>query len=163
MDRITYHDISHSIGQIVIFLFGISAFLIYKMIGSFTMNYLIILGICIIGIPTTYRVGRILKNALFGDGNDRLGFFDLVVTKFVLMFLLGGLSLYIVFYKGLYGLYELKADFSWFLLFFRLLIIFVGSKMVFALDKLQRGYNMIEQGNYSVESKKHIRDEHSEF
>lgn len=151
MTKITRHDIDHNVGQIVLFLIGISFFLTYKLFYSLNVEYILVLSCCLISILTVYRTAHILRNGLSSKGSYEITFFDNVVTRFALMVILGGLSFYLVLYKGFYGLYELTSEFSWFLLFFRITIVFIGTRLVYSLDKLQTGFKMITSGNYTVE------------
>lgn len=151
MSRFTRIEIDHNVGQIVLYLIAVSAFLVYKLIYHISIEYLIILSSCVIGIFTTYRTGNILKKAISNKGYYQVNFLDNVLTRFALMVILGALSFYLVFYKGIYGLLELTNEFSWFLLVFRISIIVIGAKMIHSLDKLQTGFKLVTSGDYNVE------------
>jgi len=79
-----------------------------------------------------------------------MSYFDRIVTEFGLMIVIVGIAMYILFYKGFYGVYHLFNEFSWLLLAFRLLVIYVGIKLFQSIDKLQTGFKII-RSNYKVE------------
>jgi len=144
MERLTLKDIIDSEAWAVSYQIGIIGFLIYKITQNIELEYVIVLVACVIGIFVIKRVGSLLKDVIRTKELIRLNTFDRMVTSFGLMIIVGGNALYISVFKGFYGIYLLLEEFTWFLLAYRLLVVFIGVKLIQSVDKLQGGFLALE-------------------
>ena len=125
MAKFARNDIEYGVGRTVLYLIIILSYTIYKAFNQIEYQYIYIIGSCIIGIIISYRIGYLFDTAIASKGEFTLPFVDRLLTSFGLMIILGGLALYIIIYKGFYGVYQLYGDFSWLLLGYKILTIFL--------------------------------------
>ena len=147
MERITSADIEYGVGRTVMYLIILIVFSTYKLFKEISLDHVYILTSSIIGILISYRMGNILRSALSKNGNYQLKFIDKEITGIGLMIILGGLALYILLYKGFYSLYLLTEEFTWTLLVIRILVVFLGFKLLQSINKLQTGFNIVKRGH----------------
>lgn len=149
MESISYKTCMQKLGVCLLILLGIIGFLSFKLIKyGYSLEYLILLAGSILGLIAVSRLGIISKLAL-SEPDFKLKNYDHFFTGEVLIISLGIMSIYLFFVKGLYGLYELIHSFSWFLLFFRIMIIVLTFKLVSAVSVLQTVYKSIERKTYT--------------
>lgn len=145
--EISNAEIEYSTGSVVLYLIGVIGFLIYKIIQEVTLDNLIILLGCVLGVIATYRIQHHIKRAKQDETIFIISHIERNILDFTVFIVLGGVGLYITLVKGVYGLYELFEGFSWFLLFFRLLVLFIGIKLVGAVDRIQGGFQLVKSLN----------------
>lgn len=150
MEKLTLSDVNRFTGAAVMNIIIILSFTVYKLFQGINTEYLIILAACLLGMFSVYRVASLFRDALSSMGGLSVSRFDSLFTSFCLMIILGGLSIYVFFVKGIYGLYLLTEDFSWYLLGLRLLIVVVGYRLVKSIDKIQGVFKAIESQKYNI-------------
>lgn len=147
MQRITLADIEYGVGRTVIYLIILIVFATYKLFEEISLDHVYILISSILGILISYHVGNILRTALSKKGSYQLKFVEKEIAGIGLMIILGGLALYILLYKGFYGLYLLTEEFTWTSLVIRILVTFLGIKLLQSINKLQTGFNIIKRSH----------------
>ena len=129
--EIDYWRLKNEIFTTNIFLTAIIGFSIYKIIKQTELDFfdqviLIVLSVITIIILSIFssKATKMLKN-----GDVGLSFIEKFFYGTGIIFL-AGITGYIFFLKGFFGLFQLFKSFSWYLLFFRIFIIYATSFIV---------------------------------
>ena len=128
-------------GRVMMYLIGLIIFLCYKLYVEYQSEYAIVMGLSIFGLVSTFLTGVLMENVILKG--QKISSIQKELAKFGLMIIVGGVSMYVLFYKGFYGAYQLTDNFTWPLLAFRLLVIFYGIKFNLTLGDLQDVYKNI--------------------
>lgn len=149
MEKVTYSELIRKVGETVIIFVIIIVFSIYKLFADeFSNEFIFILIGSIIGIIASGRLGAIAKDALQSE-NFKISKSDSIFTGNVIVTGLSILSFYLFFVKGIYGIYLLFKIFSWYLLFFRLIIVILSYRLVLAISKMHTVFNSIKYNDYT--------------
>jgi hypothetical protein len=113
MESVTLEKAQTSILRAFLILAVIVLYLVYKLISSgINLEYLIIIGICIIGGIAVMRVKTLVSQRKMDSEVYKPKGLDLLIGPIILI-LLGGLSLYLMLYKGFYDGYFTIKGFQW--------------------------------------------------
>lgn len=148
MESVTIEEFEKETQTVKFILILLAAFCIYRIISAWYFNAenTIILTVSIIGYISVYSLSKIAVKKI-KDDSFRIPFFQSLILGYVLILGLGSLSCYLLFYKGIYGLYNLLFEFSFRTLIFRLTVFFYALIFAKAISKLHTVFNSIKKGN----------------
>jgi hypothetical protein len=151
MEQVTYSEFRSDSGRLMLILMGIIVYCIYKMIN--TTNYIDPLTVLLssaLSILAVRRLILIAEKTIEEKQQLNLNSFDNLILGNIILLLLSGLSFYLFFIKGIYGMYKLIDSFSWFELLFRTMIVILSYKIVASLSRIQTVYLSIKNKNDKI-------------
>lgn len=160
MVNIEYLRLKKEISHIKIFLTIIIGFSIYNILKHTELDYfepvmLIVLSVITI-IPLSIFSSKATK--MLKSGDVGLNLIENFFYGNAIIFLIG-ITGYVFFLKGLYGLYQLFNSFSWYLLFFRIIITYGASYMIYSLTYILDAYKYLSNGTWKYLSNDTWNDE----
>lgn len=99
--------------------------------------------ICYFGIRRLVYIGE----QSFKIAGYKITLLDSIIVGNIIILLLGVLSMYLFFVKGMYGLYKLLGDFSWTMLALRIFAVIFFHQLAYITYRLQTVYKAIERNN----------------
>lgn len=147
MESVTIEEFEKETQTVKFILIILGIFCAYRLIkGSVNLENVLILLVSIIGYFSVITLTRISVKKINND-SYKIPFIQSEVLGFFLIIVLGTLSCYLFFYKGIYGLYRLFYEFSFGKLLFRIIIFFYALFFGKALSKINTVFNSIKRGN----------------
>jgi hypothetical protein len=142
MHIVTHQEFRQRLGEAIVILCIIIVALVVQTIKQgFSYEYF---GIIIASILCLIYFRRlIIITDIFIESDQTLGSKSNVL-EIVIIFLLGGLSFYLFFVKGLYGIFLLFSKFSYKIALKKLITVILAYRLIYCTSKIQTVFKAIQ-------------------